>query len=267
MNILVVDDQPANRKLLRVQLEAERLSVVEAADGIEAMLVLARERIDAVISDILMPRMDGYRFCHEVRKSPQLRNIRFILYSSTYTAPADVRLSETVGADRFIAKPAPIAIILEALQAPPWDGATRTSELANEGIVLHEYSSVLVAKLEEKNTELHHALETSNRAHDRIQELNLTLEGRVRERTAELAAANLNLSAALAEVRELNRLLPICCDCKMIRDGKDYWENVESYIVHNTNSKFTHGFCPTCLEKRVQELDTDSGAAVGGKAR
>jgi hypothetical protein len=139
--------------------------------------------------------------------------------------------------------------------------------LANEGIVLHEYSSVLVAKLEEKNTELHQALEAANRAHDRIQELNLTLEGRVRDRTAELAAANISLSAALAEVRELNRLLPICCDCKMIRDGKDYWENVESYIIHNTNSKFTHGFCPTCLEKRVQELDVGPGAAAGSRAR
>ena len=53
---------------------------------------------------------------------------------------------------------------------------------------------------------------------------------------------------------------------QMIRDGKDYWENVESYIVHNTNSKFTHGFCPTCLEKRVQELDVGPGVAARGRA-
>src|SRR6185436_3862740 len=116
MNLLVVDDIAANRKLLRVQLEAENHTVLEAADGIAALALLEREPVDAIISDILMPRMDGYRLCHEVRKSPTLRHLRFLLYSSTYTSPTDVRLSETVGADQFIAKPAPIAVILGALR-------------------------------------------------------------------------------------------------------------------------------------------------------
>jgi CheY-like chemotaxis protein len=221
MNILIVDDLAANRKLLRAQLEAEGFMVVEAADGVEALQVLAREPLDAVISDILMPLMDGYRLCHEVRKTPALQQLRFILHSSTYTAPDDVRLSATVGADQFIAKPAPIAAILAALQAPPIAARPRPSVLADEAIVLRQYSTVLVAKLEEKNTELQQALDASRRAHERIQELNADLERRVGERTAELVHANAELTSALAEVKQLNGLLPICSYCKSIRDGKD----------------------------------------------
>src|ERR1039457_202609 len=101
MKVLNVDDVAANRNLLRAQLESEGFVVVEAADGVEALQVLAREPLDSVISDILMPRMDGYRLCREVRKIPALHALRFILYSSTYTTPADVQLSNTVGADQF----------------------------------------------------------------------------------------------------------------------------------------------------------------------
>ena len=55
MNLLIVDDNSTNRKLLRVTLEAEGHTTLEAADGVEALQILARETVDAVISDILMP--------------------------------------------------------------------------------------------------------------------------------------------------------------------------------------------------------------------
>jgi CheY-like chemotaxis protein len=251
MNVLIVDDLAANRKLLRAQLEGEGLDVVEAANGVEALQVLGRESLDAVISDILMPQMDGYRLCHEVRKNPTLLHLRFVLYSSTYTSPADVRLSGTVGADHFIAKPAPIAALLHALQTPAARVPMELPPLAADTIILEQYSSVLVAKLEQKNTELQRALDASHRAHHRIQELNDDLERRVLKRTAELAATNEKLSTALAEVKQLTGLLPICSYCKSIRDGKDYWDSVEGYITKHTDTHFSHGVCPTCHEKHV----------------
>src|SRR5688572_6668102 len=104
MHVLIVDDQATNRKLLRVQLEAEGVSIVEAVDGIHALELIERESLDAVISDIVMPRMDGYRLCHAVRKNPAWDTLRFILYSNTCTSPADMKLSDTVGADQFIPK-------------------------------------------------------------------------------------------------------------------------------------------------------------------
>lgn len=266
MNVLIVDDLAVNRRLLRAQLEAEGFVVAEAADGVEAMEVLTREPLDAVISDILMPRMDGYRLCHEVRKNPVLLHLRFVLYSSTYTSAADVRLSGTVGADHFIAKPAPIAAILEALQISHVSRTPQSLDLPNEAIVLEQYSSVLVAKLEEKNTELQQALEVSRRAHRQIQELNGDLEDRVRERTAELAATNRELSTSLAEVKQLTRLLPICSYCKNIRDGKDYWDSVEGYITKHTDSRFSHGICPACHEKHIVPMLKGLGVDVPPRA-
>jgi CheY-like chemotaxis protein len=82
MNLLIVDDIATNRKLLRVTLEAEGHTTLEAADGVEALQILARETVDAVISDILMPNMDGFRLCHEIRKSERLHALPFIVYSS-----------------------------------------------------------------------------------------------------------------------------------------------------------------------------------------
>jgi CheY-like chemotaxis protein len=266
MTVLIVDDLAVNRKLLRAQLEGEGFVVVEAADGVEAMQVLGREPIDAVISDILMPRMDGYRLCHEVRKNPTFLRLRFVLYSSTYTSPADVRLSGTVGADQFIAKPASITAILEALKHSRPTNSSQAIKRPDEAIVLEQYSSVLVAKLEEKNTELQQALEVACRAHQRIEELNVDLESRVRERTAELAATNTELSHALAEVKKLTGLLPICSYCKSIRDGKDYWDSVEGYITKHTDSRFSHSVCPTCHEKHVVPMLKELGVALGSQS-
>jgi PAS domain S-box len=59
------------------------------------------------------------------------------------------------------------------------------------------------------------------------------------------------LRAALAEVRTLREILPICSYCKKIRDDENYWQNVESYISQHTNTRFSHGICPSCFEQMV----------------
>ena len=65
------------------------------------------------------------------------------------------------------------------------------------------------------------------------------------------------LQSALADVRRLSALLPICCECKSIRNDQGYWQAVETYFSETTNTEFTHGICPDCM-KRVFDLDTDS---------
>lgn len=251
MKILIVDDIASQRKLLRAQLEDRECELAEAADGVEALAVLARERFDAVISDILMPRMDGYRLCHEIRMDPALRELRFVLYSSTYTSPGDVKLSRTVGADRFLVKPARTDEICAAVLLNGAVPRAQPGGVPAEAYVLREYSTVLVAKLAEKNTDLVSALASLQRAHEQIVELNAGLEARVAQRTAELVAANHELTAALAEVKQLSALLPICSYCRCIRDGKDYWDCVEGYIERHTNSRFSHSVCPACYQKHV----------------
>jgi len=60
------------------------------------------------------------------------------------------------------------------------------------------------------------------------------------------------LQAALAEVRELQRILPICMYCKNIRDDENYWQTVEGYISHHTNTRFSHSICPSCYKKVIE---------------
>ena len=73
-------------------------------------------------------------------------------------------------------------------------------------------------------------------------------------RQAEQAREQLlsELRTALAEVKELRQILPICMYCKKIRDDQDYWQTVENYISEHTNSRFSHGICPACYETIVQ---------------
>ncbi len=82
----------------------------------------------------------------------------------------------------------------------------------------------------------------------RIVELQLSLAGRVKQ-----------LEDALARVKQLQGLLPICSYCKKIRNDSNYWQQVEGFIRDHSEAKFTHGICPDCFEKIVRpELEANS---------
>lgn len=192
MIILVVDDQAVNRKLLRVQLESEGHAVLEAAHGLEALSLLERERVNAIVSDILMPSMDGYRFCHEVRGNPAWRDLPFVLYSATYTSPADRRVGLDFGADEFLAKPASVGDIVQALgvaRSSPRRPPRATPADAQELAVMREYSERLVRKLEESNAALQFTL------------------SQLQQSNRELFARNDELERTRAQLCEANRRL------------------------------------------------------------
>jgi CheY-like chemotaxis protein len=160
MKVLIVDDIETNRMLLRVALNAEGYITLEAAAGIEALKILARETVEVVLTDILMPRMDGYRLCHEIRTNDRLRDLPIVIYTSTYTSPSDEKLALGLGANRYLKKPAPFQTILTALrEAIAMPHAMPRPEARQEVEVLKQYSDRLVAKLEERNIELAEANE------------------------------------------------------------------------------------------------------------
>src|SRR6185436_8290980 len=196
LRVLVVDDNPTNRKLLKLLLEAEGHSTVEADNGISALERLDREPFDAVISDILMPEMDGYRLCHEIRKSPKFSRIPFIVYTASYTLPSDEKLAMQFGVDKFIRKPAAENEIVDGLNEVLASAVQRDQkafEQPEEAEVMREYSQALVRKLEQTVADLSDA----NR--------NLA------ERTtlAEFVAA---VSTAISQRANLKEMLRLCCD-------------------------------------------------------
>ena len=80
------------------------------------------------------------------------------------------------------------------------------------------------------------------------------LEVQVQERTADLQKETKRLQEALANVRTLSGLIPICAHCKKIRDDKGYWNQLELYIQQNSDALFSHGLCPDCVQKLYPEF-------------
>jgi PAS domain S-box-containing protein len=169
MNLLIVDDTPISLKLLRAQLEAEGHAVFEAHDGVDALALLERQPVDAVISDILMPRMDGYRLCYEIRKHARLHDLPIILCTSTYTSPGDEKLVLDVGADKYLKKPVSLETLVAALrEVIAMPHAAPQPKALQEIEVFKEYSERLVSKLEEKNTELRAQTEVLRESEDQF---------------------------------------------------------------------------------------------------
>lgn len=239
MNLLIVDDIAINRRLLRAQLELAGHTTLEAGNGIEALQVVAAQSVDGIISDILMPEMDGFRFCLELRKDERFASIPFLLYTSTYNSPSDRSLAEKVGADGYITKPSPVEQILAALEA----ASSRKRVPADtrplpENEVLKQYNEALVRKLEDKNAELTVAI-------DHLNELNEHLELRVAERTRQLEAANGELEAfsysvahdlrsPLSAISGFMRLLENAMEKDLTEQGRHYLEVIIANIKRMT---------------------------------
>jgi two-component system, cell cycle sensor histidine kinase and response regulator CckA len=157
MRVLIADDIETNRKLLKAILEAEGMEVFVAADGQEALDLLDQITVDAIVSDILMPHVDGYRLCYEVRKDDRLKDIPIIIHSASYTSASDEKLAREFGADLFIKKSSSPSQVVKALMevtAPGRQRTPRTKHSAADLEIMKEYSERLIEKLEERNTQL-----------------------------------------------------------------------------------------------------------------
>jgi signal transduction histidine kinase len=214
MKILSVDDKVENLYLLESMLKGAGCGyeVLSAHNGVEALQKLEQEKFDLIISDILMPQMDGFELCHQVKTRESLSHIPFIFYTATYTEKKDEELGLRLGASRFLIKPVDpdqfLATLREViddyrsghLQSPP-------APAEPEEVLLKSYNGRLVRKLDRKveqleqvTQQLQAALKEKSRevveretAEQEVRRLNTELDERVRLRTAELAAANEDL--------------------------------------------------------------------------
>lgn len=183
--VLIVDDIVENRYLLETILKAGGYEVVSAANGAEALAAAGAAPPDLLVTDILMPVMDGFELCRRWKADERLRPIPLVFYTATYTDEKDEALARTLGADRFLVKPLPPDVLLDAirevLEAPRTEAPA-----ADAGEVLQGYSEALFRKLQRKVAQLEAEAATRRRAEEEVRALNAELEERVRARTAEL---------------------------------------------------------------------------------
>jgi putative nucleotidyltransferase with HDIG domain len=118
-HLLLVDDDRTQRKLAQLLLEEAGYSVTVADDGQQALEKIRRTPPDAVISDVLMPRLDGFQLCRAIQQNPQLSRIPVVLLSSRYVEEEDRRLGRDVGARAVLERAPDIAELLQTLERMP----------------------------------------------------------------------------------------------------------------------------------------------------
>ena len=157
---LIVDDKDENLYYLEALLGGHGLRVTRARHGAEALVLARREPPDVVVSDLLMPVMDGYTLLRYWKADERLRGIPFIVYTATYTEQKDERLALDLGADAFILKPTEPEDFLARLRAVgtrPVATPLRQEPPPDEDQLLKVYNETLVRKLEKKAMELEEA--------------------------------------------------------------------------------------------------------------
>ncbi len=157
MKILIVDDKEDHRYLLEALFKGNNHSTVSSSNGSEAIDQLSKTEFDLIISDILMPVMDGFELCRRVKTDAKLRNIPFIFYTATYTGPKDEEFALKIGADKFIVTPCEPEVFMEAVREVVKNKTNANSFVSvetQEEVILKLYNERLVRKLEQKMLQL-----------------------------------------------------------------------------------------------------------------
>lgn len=150
--ILIVDDCLDNRYLLEVLLRGHGQETVSAENGAEALNLASAQDFDLVLSDILMPVMDGFALCRAWKQDPRLSRIPFVIYTATYTEPRDEQFALNLGADRFLVKPLPPEEILREIRdLLGRERNTGPNGLVEEADFIHQHNQALSRKLEKKH--------------------------------------------------------------------------------------------------------------------
>ena len=153
---LIVDDDESSLYILQTLLETIGYDVVSAQNGVEALEIARRNPPDIIVSDILMPEMDGFTLCREWRADQVLRAIPFVFYTATYTSHDNEKFALGLGAERFIVKTIDpemfIDILQEVLAQQGVEYPDKTVTKAED--YLKGYSATLIRKLEAKVEQL-----------------------------------------------------------------------------------------------------------------
>ena len=159
MKVLVVDDNINSRKLLVKILVSNDYEAVEVTNGKEALDFFKKSKPGLIISDIMMPKMDGFTLIKEVKNNPETKDIPFVFYTAHYVSENDHLLAKSLGASRFIVKPAEPNELLQEIQNVLDEyeaGLIKPKEkiIVTDEEYYKQYSERVFRKLEDKYSEL-----------------------------------------------------------------------------------------------------------------
>jgi CheY-like chemotaxis protein len=152
--ILVVEDVPNILELLDVTLRFKGYPVVTAGDGEEALQIAPQEKPALVITDIMMPKMDGYTLAFNLRRNPETSQIPIIFLSATYVTPEDKAFAMSLGAVRFMEKPVDTEDFLLTVAEVLTNSHDDLSSPMDKQQFLEGYRGRLEVKLGHKNAQI-----------------------------------------------------------------------------------------------------------------
>src|SRR5260221_8956523 len=144
--VLIIEDRAIDRKLLATILRTEGHEVIETSDGAEALRALNDRKPDLVISDILMPSVDGYEFVRRLRENAAFTTLPVIFYTATYHEREARALAEQCGVVDILLKPSAPATILTAVTSAMGSAPQRLA-LADRATFDREHVNVVNSTL------------------------------------------------------------------------------------------------------------------------
>lgn len=244
MTILIVEDSATQAQKLQFFLEEEHFDVHWAENGKKALEYLETEIPTIIISDVLMPEMNGFELCALVKKDSRFKNIPVILLT-TLSDPQDIIRGLESGADNFITKPYEKDYLLSRIeyilsnQKLRQDTRKRTSEMGLEIFFSGKKYFITSEKMQ-------------------IVDLLFSTYEAVIQKNIELERLNKELKTANDNIRVLKGLIPICANCKKVRNDDGFWEQVEVYIRDHSEADFSHSICPNCIKELYPNINLDS---------
>lgn len=222
--ILIIDDDPNIRKTLSDILKVKGYESYAAKDGAEGLSFLEQFPINVAVIDLGLPDVSGLEILSRIKtNSPSIEAI--ILTGNASLNSAVVATNR--GAFSYLVKPYDADQLM--LQIKLALEKQKAQETIAQHIIGVERMNV---QLSEANAEL-------------IKEI--AERKRVEEERERLIV---ELKEALNKIKTLSGLLPICMDCKKIRNDEGYWEQIEVYIRDRSEADFSHSICPECMKKR-----------------
>jgi signal transduction histidine kinase len=214
--ILIAEDSPTQAQRLQHVLEQHGYHVTHAANGRLALAAARRLRPTLIISDVVMPEMDGYDLCRSVKSEPGLKDTPVILVT-TLSDPQDVIRGLECRADHFILKPYDEGYLLGRVQFVLINRNVRQAEQAGMGVEIFfngqkhfitadrlQILNLLLSTYEaamQRNKELSNTQDTLRETNSELQQLTRNLEDRVLQRTVELERSNAALQQAYDDLR------------------------------------------------------------------